>query len=97
LKKAFGRIEFQSLFEALQQQQQQQQQQQHVPKFYGALLWNLYRNQKGYISGGDVFEIERGVPQSDHNQPSSFQRRPGTRTTEMETKMKRPLTSNWCR
>ena len=48
-------------------------QQQHVPKSYCALLWNLYRNQKGCIFRQRSFLIlKRGVQQSDVISPLLF-------------------------
>jgi hypothetical protein len=39
--------------------------QQHVPKSHCALLWNWYRNQRGCISGREVFDIGRGARKGD--------------------------------
>jgi hypothetical protein len=57
LKKAFDRIEFGPLFEALREQ--------GVPDAYIELLSILYRNQKGTVDGKTFFDIQRGVKQGD--------------------------------
>ena len=57
LKKAFDRIEFGPLFEALREQ--------GVPDGYIQLLSILYQNQKGTIDGKLFFDIQRGVKQGD--------------------------------
>ena len=57
MRKAFDRIEFIPLFDALRQQ--------HVPESYIALLAVLYSNQCGIVNGSDKFEIKRGVKQGD--------------------------------
>lgn len=75
-------------------------QQQHVPKSYCALLWNLYRNQKGCISGSEVFDIERGVQQSDVISPLLFNAGVEHALRKWKRKSKnhkKPCTSNWCR
>ena len=39
--------------------------QQHVPKFHCPLLWIWYRNQRGCISGWEIFDIARSARQGD--------------------------------
>ena len=57
MRKAFDRIQFMPLFEALRSQ--------HVPEEYIALLVLLYNNQFGMVNGSEHFEIKRGVKQGD--------------------------------
>ena len=52
LTKAFDRIEYNPLFDALLQQ--------GVPRCYCTLLWNLYKGQTGSVHGSERFNIERG-------------------------------------
>ena len=49
LRKAFDRIEFKSLFEALRTQD--------VPESYIALLSTLYSEQVGQVNGSEYFDI----------------------------------------
>ena len=55
LRKAFDRIEFTPLFEALRIQE--------VPESYIALLSALYSEQVGQVNGSEFFDIQRGVKQ----------------------------------
>ena len=57
LRKAFDRIEFQHLFEALRVQ--------GIPECYIALLAALYSDQTGSVNGSRSFKIMRGVKQGD--------------------------------
>ena len=57
LKKAFDRIEYFSLFEALREQ--------GIPEPEIALLLNLYSDQTGYVELDQGFPILRGVKQGD--------------------------------
>ena len=57
LRKAFDRIEWTSLFEALEEQ--------HVAPEYRHLIATLYHNQKGHLADGGTFPIQRGVRQGD--------------------------------
>ena len=64
LTKAFDRVEYGPLFEALLEQ--------GVPKPYCALLWKLYQNQSGKLQQGHGFSIQRGVRQGDVISPILF-------------------------
>jgi len=64
LRKAFDRIEFDSLFHALSDQ--------GVPLSYLSLLSTLYHFQSGCLKDGRQFRIERGVKQGDVLSPSLF-------------------------
>jgi hypothetical protein len=75
LTKAFDRVEYGPLFEALLEQS--------VPKPYCALLWKLYQNQSGKLQQGHGFSVQRGVRQGDVISP--FQRCVGVGNAEMET------------
>ena len=57
LRKAFDRIQFGPLFDALREQE--------VPEAYVQLLSALYKDQKGCVSGSYLFPILRGVKQGD--------------------------------
>ena len=57
LRKAFDRIQFGPLFEALRDQ--------GVPDAYVQLLGLLYKDQKGTVNGSAFFDIQRGVKQGD--------------------------------
>ena len=63
-EKAFDRIEFGPLFDALRQQ--------GVPECYIALLTALYNDQWGSVNGSTYFEIQRGVKQGDVISPMLF-------------------------
>ena len=62
--KAFDRIEYSPLFDALLQQ--------GVPRCYCTLLWKLYKGQTGSLHGSERFNIERGVKQGDVISPILF-------------------------
>ena len=64
LKKAFDRIEFKPLFEALRCQ--------GLPDCYISLLQTLYRSQSGSVKKGSPFDVERGVKQGDVMSPALF-------------------------
>ena len=64
LTKAFDRIEYSPLFDALLQQ--------GVPRSYCTLLWKLYKGQTGSVHGSERFTIERGVKQGDVISPILF-------------------------
>ncbi len=64
LTKAFDRIEYSPLFDALLQQ--------GVPRCYCTLLWKLYKGQTGSVHGTERFTIERGVKQGDVISPILF-------------------------
>ena len=64
LTKAFDRIEYSPLFDALLQQ--------GVPRCYCTLLWKLYKGQTGSVHGSERFNIERGVKQGDVISPILF-------------------------
>ena len=64
LKKAFDRIEWVHLFDALTQQ--------GVPVEYSSLITALYENQTGVLSDTEIFEIGRGVRQGDVLSPLLF-------------------------
>ena len=52
LTKAFDRIEYSPLFDALLQQ--------GVPRCYCTLFWKLYKRQAGSVHGSERFNIDRG-------------------------------------
>jgi len=64
LKKAFDRIEYPALFEALRQQ--------GIEEHYIALLAAMYSEQTGRVLGSTPFNIERGVKQGDVISPMLF-------------------------
>ena len=65
LRKAFDRIEYHALFDALREQ--------GVGDNYLALLASMYSNQTGCIRGSKkYFNIERGVQQGDIISPVFF-------------------------
>ena len=64
LKKAFDRVEFVCVFQALERQ--------GVPQDYVHLLRTLYKTQIGSVEGGSAFPINRGVGQGDVFSPSLF-------------------------
>ena len=64
LKKAFDRIEWVHLLDALTQQ--------GVPTEYSSLITALYENQTGVLSETEVFGISRGVRQGDVLSPLLF-------------------------
>ena len=65
LRKAFDRIEYPALFDALRDQ--------NVGDNYISLLAAMYSNQTGCIRGSDCFfDIERGVKQGDIISPMLF-------------------------
>ena len=64
LTKAFDRVKYGPLFEALLEQ--------GVPKPYCALSWKLYQNQSGKLQQGHGFSIQRGVRQGDVISPILF-------------------------
>lgn len=64
LKKAFDRVEYKALFEALSAQ--------GVDDAYISLLARLYSHQQGQVSGSKKFSIERGVKQGDVLSPLLF-------------------------
>ncbi len=64
LRKAFDRIEYAPLFEALRAQ--------GVEQKYIALLAQIYSEQDGRINGAPVFQIQRGVKQGDVISPLLF-------------------------
>ena len=57
LRKAFDRIQFGPLFDALREQE--------LPEEYVQLLSALYKDQKGCVNGSYLFPILRGVKQGD--------------------------------
>ena len=57
LRKAFDRIQFGPLLDALRYK--------NVPETYVQLLLALYKNQKGCLNGSYLFPILRGVKQGD--------------------------------
>lgn len=57
LRKAFDRLQFGPLFDALREQ--------GLPEAYVQLLSALYKNQKGCVNGSHLFPILRGVKQGD--------------------------------
>ena len=63
LSKAFDRIEYHALFEALRRQ--------GVPTPYISLLRLLYRGQRGFVQG-EAFSVTRGVRQGDIISPALF-------------------------
>lgn len=64
LRKAFDRIEFVPLFNAIRAQ--------NIPDAYIQLLAALYQNQTGSANGSDPFLIQRGVKQGDVISPMLF-------------------------
>lgn len=64
LKKAFDRVEYPALFEALRAQ--------GVPSEYLALLAEMYRGQSGHLREAEDFQIGRGVKQGDVISPLLF-------------------------
>ena len=62
LKKAFDRVEFVCVFQALERQ--------GVPQDYVRLLRTLYKTQTGSVEGGKAFPINRGVKQGDVLSPA---------------------------
>jgi len=64
LRKAFDRVEYPALFEALQAQ--------GVPPAYLALLAEMYRGQSGHLREAEDFQIGRGVKQGDIISPLLF-------------------------
>ena len=64
LPKAFDRIEYSRLFDALLQQ--------GVPRCYCTLLWKLTKGQTGSVQGSEGFTIELGVKQGDVISPILF-------------------------
>lgn len=64
LRKAFDRIEWPQLFQALSEQ--------NLPIEYQCLLSCLYNDQVGVLAGGDQFPIRRGVRQGDVLSPLLF-------------------------
>ena len=64
LRKAFDRIEYVPLFEALRDQ--------GGPEPYVQLLMALYQDQKGIVNGSVFLEILRGVKQGDVLSPMLF-------------------------
>ena len=64
LTKAFDRIEYSPLFDALLQQ--------GVPRCYCTLLWRLYKGQAGSDHGSERFNFERRVKQGDVISPILF-------------------------
>ena len=57
LRKAFDRISYHAVFQALRDQ--------NVPEGYIQLLNLLYQNQTGSVNGSKLFSILRGVKQGD--------------------------------
>ena len=64
LKKAFDRVEYPALFEALRAQ--------GVSSGYLALLAEMYRGQSGHLREAEDFKIGRGVKQGDVISPLLF-------------------------
>ena len=64
LRKAFDKIEYDSLFGALRAQ--------GVPPEYVDLLTNFYQSQTSAVEGNAVFPIQRGVKQRDVLSPALF-------------------------
>ena len=64
LRKAFDRVEYASLFEALRDQ--------GVHDDYLSILARIYSDQNGQVRGSDMFPIERGVKQGDVISPLLF-------------------------
>ena len=64
LRKAFDKIEYDSLFGALRAQ--------GVPPEYVDLLASFYQNQTGAVEGSMAFPIQRGVKQGDVLSPALF-------------------------
>ena len=64
LRKAFDRIEYHALFQALHEQ--------GIDNTYVALLAKLYADQSGHLRGSQHFAIERGVKQGDIISPLLF-------------------------
>ena len=64
LTKAFDRIEYSPLFDALLQP--------GVPRCYCTLLWKLFKGQTGSVHGSEKFNIARGVRQGDVIRPILF-------------------------
>ena len=64
LRKAFDRIQYGPLFQALREQ--------GIPNPYVAFMSELYRDQWGYVRGGSYFQIQRGVKQGDVISPMLF-------------------------